>query len=110
MATCSKCGSQMAEGVKFCPGCGVPIGVVPGPPGNDISPPLAASASPEGGLAPNVVGLLVYLPLCLIGLVCSVVFGFVLDPYKQNRSIRFHAWQSLAERALEFGHLKLTCG
>jgi uncharacterized membrane protein len=47
-------------------------------------------------MGPNVAALLVYIPLCLIGLICAVLFGFILEPYKKDRFIRFHAWQSLA--------------
>jgi uncharacterized membrane protein len=40
--------------------------------------------------------MLAYIPFCLIGVVCAILFGFILDPYKKDRFIRFHAWQSLA--------------
>ena len=40
--------------------------------------------------------MLTYLPICLIGLGCAILFAFVLEPYKKDRFIRFHAWQSLA--------------
>ena len=59
------------------------------PPG----PPVAAAS---GGIAPNVAAMLIYLPVCFIGLICAILFGFMLDPYKQNRFIRFHADQSIA--------------
>jgi uncharacterized membrane protein len=47
-------------------------------------------------MAANVAAMLTYVPLCLVGLVLSILFGFVLEPYKRDRFIRFHAWQSLA--------------
>jgi uncharacterized membrane protein len=47
-------------------------------------------------MTPNVAGMLCYIPLCFIGLICSVLFGFLLEPHKNNPFIRFHAWQSLA--------------
>ncbi len=43
------------------------------------------------GMAPNVAGLLCYVPCC-IGLVFSVVAAIV---EKQSRFVRFHAFQSL---------------
>lgn len=51
------------------------------------SPHTPASS---GGLEPNVAALLGYLfwPLAIVWL--------VLDPYKQDRFVRFHAFQSLA--------------
>jgi uncharacterized membrane protein len=55
-----------------------------------------ASTTPGGGqsdlgMAPNVGGLLCYVPCC-IGLVFSVVAAIV---EKRNRFVRFHAFQSL---------------
>jgi len=47
-------------------------------------------------MSSNVAAMLTYLPICFIGLVCAILFAFVLDPYKKDRFIRFHAWQSLA--------------
>ena len=43
------------------------------------------------GMAPNLAGLLSYVPCC-IGLVFSLVAAIV---EKQNRFVRFHAFQSL---------------
>jgi uncharacterized membrane protein len=55
-----------------------------------------ATSSPQGGgtnlgMAPNVAGLLCYVPCC-IGLVFSIVAAIV---EKQSRFVRFHAFQSL---------------
>jgi uncharacterized membrane protein len=55
-----------------------------------------ATSTPGGantnlGLAPNIAGLLCYVPCC-IGLVFSVVAAIV---EKQSRFVRFHAFQSL---------------
>ena len=55
-----------------------------------------ATSTPSGantnlGLAPNIAGLLCYVPCC-IGLVFSVVAAIV---EKQSRFVRFHAFQSL---------------
>ena len=51
-------------------------------------PPLGST---NLGIAPNVGGLLCYVPCC-IGLVFSVVVAIV---EKQSRFLRFHAFQSL---------------
>jgi len=55
-----------------------------------------ATSTPPGnqtnlGMAPNVAGLLCYVPCC-IGLVFSLVAAIV---EKQSRFVRFHAFQSL---------------
>jgi uncharacterized membrane protein len=57
---------------------------------------VMATSTPPGnqtnlGMAPNVAGLLCYVPCC-IGLVFSVVAAIV---EKQSRFVRFHAFQSL---------------
>ena len=56
---------------------------------------MATSTPPAGptnlGVAPNVGGLLCYVPCC-IGLIFSIVVAIV---EKQSRFLRFHAFQSL---------------
>ena len=99
MALCPKCGAQVADDAKFCGSCGTTITPSPGAPAippSQSPPPGAVSSGTQGGMAPNVAALLVYVPICLVGVVCAILFAFILDPYKQDRFIRFHAWQSLA--------------
>jgi uncharacterized membrane protein len=55
------------------------------------SVPPPSSGSTNLGIAPNVGGLLCYVPCC-IGLVFSIVVAVV---EKQSRFLRFHAFQSL---------------
>src|SRR5687767_4965637 len=62
--------------------------VPPVPPTGPGGPPLGST---NLGIAPNVGGLLCYVPCC-IGLVFSVVVAIV---EKQSRFLRFHAFQSL---------------
>ena len=62
-----------------------------------------ATSTPGGGqtslgMAPNVAGLLCYVPCC-IGLIFSIV---VAVAEKKNRSVRFHAFQSLLLHAASF--------
>jgi uncharacterized membrane protein len=54
-------------------------------------PPPPPLGSTNLGIAPNVGGLLCYVPCC-IGLIFSVVVAIV---EKQSRFLRFHAFQSL---------------
>jgi uncharacterized membrane protein len=103
MALCPKCSSQVADGAKFCGSCGSPIDSAPNAPGTSGPPPLPTpppqgqpSGMGQSGMAPNVAAMLTYIPLCLVGLVCAILFAFVLEPYKKDRFVRFHAWQSLA--------------
>jgi len=59
--------------------------------GAAAAPAPAVAAAPASGLADNVAGLLCYSP---VGLIADIIF-LVTDPYKSNKFIRFHAFQSL---------------
>lgn len=79
MTYCANCGAPV-EG-RFCAKCGTPA-VAPASAG--VSP-----ASVQGlGMEENLAAALCYVPI--IGLIF-----LLLDPYKQNRTIRFHAWQGV---------------
>ena len=84
MVYCASCGGPV-EG-KFCAKCGTAVGAAPGP------EPLPTGATPLSapGLDENVASALCYLA----GVITGVLF-LVLAPYNQNRTIRFHAFQSI---------------
>ncbi len=85
MAFCASCGAPM-EG-RFCAKCGATAGAAaPPPPGAYAPPPVAAAP----GLTDNAASALCYL----LGVITGVVF-LVLAPYNQNKTIRFHAFQSI---------------
>jgi len=77
---CSKCGGNVNEGAAFCPACGAAMGGGPAP-----GPPVV-------GISSNLAGLLTYIPF--VGWVIAVVF-LVTEPYKKDRFVRFHAFQSI---------------
>jgi uncharacterized membrane protein len=94
MAFCANCGSQV-EG-RFCAKCGAgvgegslagssvpPVGV---PPAGGGSQPAMAST----GMSDNVASALSYV----LGFVTGILF-LVLAPYNQNKTVRFHAFQSI---------------
>ncbi len=83
MAFCPNCGSQV-EG-RFCAKCGAAVAAEAG--AATAVPPPAAQAS---GLAENMASALCYA----LGLLTGVLF-LVLAPYNTNRTIRFHAFQSI---------------
>jgi uncharacterized membrane protein len=89
MAVCAKCGSVVSDGVSFCSVCGSPISsvgnpvVLPPPP----APPMGVANAP---MTSNVAGALAYLA----GLVTGIIF-LVLEPYKRDPFVRFHAFQSI---------------
>ncbi|MGD0578494.1 MAG: hypothetical protein ABSC08_06150 [Bryobacteraceae bacterium] len=93
MAFCSNCGAETAGGA-FCPKCGAPAAAAP-PPGQapggyqPYTPPPAGPGS-AAGMQENLACALCYV----LGLVTGILF-LVLQPYNQNKTIRFHAFQSI---------------
>lgn len=78
---CQSCGVELIPGSAFCPSCGKPA----------VSPALAPTPQAAApGLQPNLAGALCYL----MGLITGIFF-LVADPYKQDRFVRFHAFQSI---------------
>lgn len=99
MPFCKNCGSPV-EG-QFCPKCGTPMaaapaggGYAPPPPPPTYQQPGAAPppqpVAAASGMADNVAGLLCYI----LGLITGILF-LLLAPYNQNKTIRFHAFQSI---------------
>src|SRR5277367_965031 len=97
MAFCASCGAAV-EG-RFCQKCGAPAGApgagpVPPPPPGVTPPPYnpgpQAQIGPTVGMTDNMAGALCYL----FGFITGILF-LVLAPYNQDRTIRFHAFQSI---------------
>ena len=96
MSFCESCGAALAGDIRFCQSCGSPT----------ISTgPMSVSASAGSGavvaiprqriveqktMDTNLVGALTYLA----GFITGIIF-LVLDPYKSNSFVRFHAFQSI---------------
>lgn len=86
MPFCKKCGTEVSEDAAFCGSCGTPISS--GTQG--VPPPVHAPQEAGGSITPNVAALLAYV----LGFVTGIIF-LVLDPYKNDRFVRFHAFQSI---------------
>src|ERR1700677_4001110 len=78
MSFCQSCGAALADGATFCPTCSGRAQVMG-------APPVANS-----GLQANTAGALAYLA----GIITGIIF-LVIDPYKSDRFVRFHAFQSI---------------
>jgi uncharacterized membrane protein len=110
MPFCATCGAQV-EG-RFCAKCGSPVATAaqgaaapPPPPGAGAPgypPPSGYAQQPYGQpgmmapppvaapMADNVASALCYV----LGFITGIIF-LVMAPYNQNRTVRFHAFQSI---------------
>jgi len=83
MAFCAKCGASLTEGAAFCPSCGAATGATP----TATTPVPAAAAAP---MTSNVAAALSYL----LGFITGIIF-LVIEPYRRDSFVRFHAFQSI---------------
>ncbi len=103
MANCVKCGAAIAEDSAFCGACGQPRaqasaqagGSAAAAPAMAVDASTASSGTATGttnapGLTMNMAAALSYA----LGAITGVLF-LVLEPYKNNRFVRFHAIQSI---------------
>jgi uncharacterized membrane protein len=77
MSYCQSCGAAFADGATFCPSC-------------SARPQALASPAAASGLTANTAGALAYLA----GIITGILF-LVIDPYKRDGFVRFHAFQSI---------------
>ena len=87
MPFCKKCGTEVSEDAAFCGSCGTPISS-----GTQAVPPPVPTPPHEAGssISPNVAALLSYV----LGFITGIIF-LVLEPYRNDRFVRFHAFQSI---------------
>jgi uncharacterized membrane protein len=75
--SCTACGVEIPDNAGFCPSCGRPVAG---------SPPVLGTT---GGLNDKLAGMLAYVTF-----IPAIVF-LLIEPFKKNRFIRFHAFQCL---------------
>jgi uncharacterized membrane protein len=83
MATCAKCGATLTDDANFCVSCGAPVRARAG------AGPAETTAG-AARLPSNIAALLCYI----LWPVACILF-LVLDPYRRDKFVRFHAYQAL---------------
>ena len=81
MGFCMKCGTKATDGVGYCGSCGTPVAA---------SSQTAAAGAPAQAMTSNLAGLVAYV----LGPVTGIFMLFV-EPYKNDKFVRFHAFQSI---------------
>jgi uncharacterized membrane protein len=83
MPFCSQCGNPAGDQDVFCARCGARQPVTPPPP-----------PSPDwlSGMSPRTAAVLCYIPV--VGWIAAVVV-LAMDQFRNNRTLRFHAFQGL---------------
>jgi uncharacterized membrane protein len=82
MSFCQSCGRPLSENNAACPVC---LAAAPA-----VAAVTAGPATPGSGLQPHTAAALAYLA----GFVTGIIF-LVIDPFKADRFVRFHAFQSI---------------
>ena len=91
MAFCGSCGASVTDGTTICSACGKPIGAAmaaPATAGAGASVAAAPAAASTGGMTSNVAGALAYIWILAI-------VWLLIEPYKNDKFVRFHSFQSL---------------
>ena len=90
MALCGKCGAELPEGAAFCRSCGARTA-------RALKDCL--TSKPQGAsLSPNMAGLLAYALLFI-----TAILFLTLEPYKNDKFVRFHAFQAIFFSVAAFG-------
>ena len=96
MSFCQSCGTALAGDTRFCQSCGSSISLAgeASAPTSGGSGAVVAISSPtnleQKTMDSNLVGALTYLA----GFITGIIF-LVINPYKSNSFVRFHAFQSI---------------
>jgi uncharacterized membrane protein len=78
MPFCESCGTSLSNAGGPCTSC------------NASSKSMASGINTSDGLSPQLAGALSYLA----GAITGIIF-LVVEPFKQDRFVRFHAFQSI---------------
>lgn len=97
MSTCHSCGKEMSAGTRLCQFCGTQAAAGAAHPAvcaessaATVALPATSGTVSSEAMATNIAGALAYL----MGFITGGIF-LLIDPYKNNSFIRFHALQSI---------------
>jgi uncharacterized membrane protein len=92
MSFCQNCGQPLAANSNVCPQCSPRVAQASTAQASAAPVGAAVAALPQtsSGLQPNAAAALSYLA----GFITGILF-LVLEPYKNDRFVRFHALQSI---------------
>jgi uncharacterized membrane protein len=90
MAFCAKCGAQLNAGSGFCAACGTAVASQSVTTSGAATAPAQSASAPSAGMTNNVAACLSYL----VGWITGLIF-LVIEPYKNDKFVRFHAFQSI---------------
>jgi uncharacterized membrane protein len=85
MSFCPSCGKPLTAGASNCGYCGAFVGTQV-----NAAPVAAPGTVAAGGMTVNAAGALCYLA----GFITGVIF-LLIDPYKRDPFVKFHAFQSI---------------
>jgi uncharacterized membrane protein len=99
--SCPQCNAEMPDNAAFCPGCGRRMWV-PGAEANKPAKNQVASMPPVSVSAASAPTTTVFVPpkdrftaaLAYITFIPAVIL-VLIEPFKRNRFVRFHAFQSI---------------
>ena len=89
MSFCKACGKESTTGQGFCASCGMAMQAA-GETSAIGAVPVAVAAPASTEMTTNVAGALAYLA----GFITGIIF-LLIDPFKSDRFVRFHAFQSI---------------
>ncbi len=81
MAFCGKCGTQVNDGVKFCPGCGAPVGAQEQVPFQQVQQPFSAAQDAQQNKVMAVLSYIIFFIPLLTG------------DHKKSPFVKYHANQ-----------------
>ena len=90
MGFCRSCGKEASEGQGFCGSCGTAVSSLPGATPQSSIAATAPALPATSAMSTNVIGALAYLA----GFVTGIIF-LIIEPYKNDSFVRFHAFQSI---------------